>query len=383
MRAWTIALVPFVTLLVTGCDIEDARIDGEDPPSDDSVDFRCPCLQSPFTGASYGSNWSENKDEHVIHPVGDFVDDDFWWDSVSHGYWSGSTWIETNAVSEIRVTDEGKLEINLGSAVSPNWSSPVSGANRITRFHIKGDASNNLEQFEKYYHVTAVYGPTTVNGQSVYQYAVRDNGLGMIGLGDPLCYDHGDGNTNVVLLPNVHLSEPAPNSAVLVAKSSTDFTMACSSTSTGKGRVAEGILPNSGALNYTVTRYNAFIRAAAAWYNNTANTTHGTPVYFKDLYNNPPWFGAGIQESSTYGQGTPVTWTGHLLEAAYSEKGARCRATYANTPFPGCLVWPDGVHRSGSLPANSTTLSICNQNPGSGGVAIYIDRTANDGACEF
>lgn len=382
------------TLFVAGCALAAGPVgcdeeygDEEEAFGDGPVTKRC-CTgnnQSPYVGATYSSNWSETANTSVTHPVGS--NGNFKWVSASYGSWSGSTW-SGSTVYGMRVSEEGQLEISLVSNLA-SWQAPVSGSN-ITRFLVEGDASNGAEQFHGYSHITAVYGPTTVNGASVYQYGatlqLTSSGNPLpTGVGNPMCTDHGDGNQKAVLLPNVHLTNPGgAGSAVMVDKTGTDyFTMACSATSVGKGRTLVGMLPNStGSSNYyTTTRYNALIRAWGAWYGGATQTYFGAPIYVKDLYNSTPKFGGSLTEGQSNSSTTIM-----YLESIYTDSGASCYRSYPNLPIDDCIEYPNGVHRYVNPPTSMSgwsSLGSCNQSAGAGGVAVYIDVYADGNMCSM
>lgn len=373
---------------LAACDENDEGWDQGESAEEGPIGPRCTYCQgqSPYTGGTYSTNWSETAEVNSTHLGGVGASgDDFRWVSASYGYWTSGTWTEVQSISQIRVDNEGQLEVYRNGG----WNVPVASGN-ITRIYVKGDASNDQEVFHGYVHVTTA-STSTVNSQTVYEYTFT-LGLSSIGsalpttAGNSMCANFGDGNQKVVLLPDVHLTLPATNKGTLVSKTSTDFTAACSSTSPGKGRKLAGVLPATGAKNYTVDRYNALVRAWSAWYGGAAQTYFGAPIAVKDLYNASPMFGGSVSESNTYVSGTPNTWTGMVLESIYDANGASCFKPYFDRPFDDCIEYQSGVHRYVTPPTTMSgwsSLGACNQSNGAGGVAVYIEKTANDATCEM
>ena len=160
--------------------------------------------------------------------------------------------------------------------------------------------------------------------------------------------------------------------------------IACQGHAFSKPQEFLGITPNSyvdvndpGERSYGLADYNAAANAYRAFYDGQSRTVLGTPVHFKDLRHDPPWFD---QTTSAYLPPTPIvgSWQ-FILESVYKDVdafgdplGATCYYTDAD--------FPAGVHRLHDPPGGNANLPGWSSMPSCGAAQTNWDDFGPIGA---
>ncbi|MCY0986716.1 hypothetical protein OV203_06270 [Nannocystis sp. ILAH1] len=160
--------------------------------------------------------------------------------------------------------------------------------------------------------------------------------------------------------------------------------IACQGHAFSKPQEFLGITPNSyvdanfpGERSYGLDNYTAAADAYRAFFDGESRTVLGTPVYFKDLRHNPPWFD---QTTSAYLPPPPIigSWQ-FILESVYKDVdsfgdplGATCYYTDAN--------FPSGAHRLYDPPAGNANLPGWSSMPSCGAAQSNWDDFGPIGA---
>ncbi|MBZ5709549.1 hypothetical protein [Nannocystis pusilla] len=139
--------------------------------------------------------------------------------------------------------------------------------------------------------------------------------------------------------------------------------IACQGHAFSKPQEFLAITPNSdadpgepGERSYGLAGYNAAANAYRAYYDGAPRTVLGTPVNFKDLAHDPPWFDQTTSAHLPPHPGWPVI--GHyefVLESVYDDVDANGDVLGANCYYTDSRA-PNGAHRLYNPPGTNPNL---------------------------